>query len=72
MKKSEKANPNSLKIWAKDPNLGQVSALLHARAGPGARVRWPGGHCSPAEKEHGHQQQKFPTVTVETALRGTT
>lgn len=72
MKKSEKVNPNSPKVWAKGPNPGKESASLHAGAGPGARVRWPRGHCSPAEEECDHQQQKFPTVMSETELRGIT
>lgn len=72
MKKSEKVNPNSRKVWAKEPNQGKAWASLHAGAGPGARVRQPMGHCSPAEEECGHQQQKFPTVTAEMELRGTT
>ena len=71
-KKSEKVNPNAPEVWAKGPNQGKVSASLHAGAGPGARVRRPVGHWSPAEEECGHQQQKFPIITAEVELRCTT
>lgn len=72
MKKNEKMNPDSPKVWAKGPNQSKVSASLHTGASPGARVRWPMGHCPTAEEKYGHQYQKFLTIMAEMELRGTT